>query len=516
MADAGSTELEKKIAEIRQRFSAEYAQDSCDKYDIRDVDRLLNDDALVDSYLDWRHYVLEDTLKMIDESLKWRKEFKLNDINESCIQNTLFESGVHYLHGYDKEGNKLFWFRVKLHVKDPRMLQERKRYVAFWLERYAKREPGMSLTVVFDMSESGLGNVDMEFVKYIINCFQVYYPRLLSKMLMYAMPWIMNAAWKVIKTWLDPDAIDKLKFVSKSDIQTYVDIEHLPSYMGGTDPFKYSYPPLPDDDFQPSISDPGHEDDMEVKDGEQDGEMAEPAVIPKKVSFSEDGDMDAVSRVRTARRPTTTWRGSLLHVSPAEELCFGSQESEKKCLIVLNNVTKNPVAFKVRTTAPNKYRVKPSNSSCEPGTNAEITVSLHGASVPSPQDRFLIMAAEMEQNSGTVPDQASFWKGIQRNKMMEHRLQCHILEGLQPALNPVRNSQKEQPKIQETNGQPDMHTTLMHMLASSTRLEQKLERCLWSQKVLTAMVTALTAMLTALTGLGFSAFYMLYTGDNAQ
>lgn len=52
--------------------------DSCDKYDIRDVDRLLNDDALVDGYLDWRHYVLEDTLKMIDESLKWRKEFELN------------------------------------------------------------------------------------------------------------------------------------------------------------------------------------------------------------------------------------------------------------------------------------------------------------------------------------------------------------------------------------------------------------------------------------------------------
>ena len=61
-------------------------------------------------------------------------------------------------------GSKLWvlspvWFRVKLHVKDPRMLQEKKRYVAFWLERYAKREPGMSLSVVFDMSESGLGNV---------------------------------------------------------------------------------------------------------------------------------------------------------------------------------------------------------------------------------------------------------------------------------------------------------------------------------------------------------------------
>lgn len=35
-------------------------------------------------------------------------------------------------------------------------------------------------------------------------------------------------------------------------------------------------------------------------------------------------------------------------ISPAEELYFGSKETgEKKCLIVLTNVTKNIVAFKV-------------------------------------------------------------------------------------------------------------------------------------------------------------------------
>lgn len=32
----------------------------------------------------------------------------------------------------------------------------------------------------------------------------------------------------------------------------------------------------------------------------------------------------------------------------------------------------------VRTTAPEKYRVKPSSSSCEPGSSVDIVVSLHG------------------------------------------------------------------------------------------------------------------------------------------
>ena len=42
------------------------------------------------------------------------------------------------------------------------------------------------------------------------------------------------AAWKIVKTWLGPEAISKLKFVSKSEIQTYIDPEHLPLHMGGT------------------------------------------------------------------------------------------------------------------------------------------------------------------------------------------------------------------------------------------------------------------------------------------
>lgn len=62
------------------------------------------------------------------------------------------------------------------------------------------------------------------------------------------------------------------------------------------DPFKYSYPPLPDDDFQTPICDNGPivgEDDVESKEGEMEGKDAlsessfnsEVAVKPKKVNF---------------------------------------------------------------------------------------------------------------------------------------------------------------------------------------------------------------------------------------
>lgn len=59
--------------------------DSTEKYDSRDVERLQQDDALVEGYLTWRLYVVEDALKMIDESLQWRKEFGLNGMNSHWI-----------------------------------------------------------------------------------------------------------------------------------------------------------------------------------------------------------------------------------------------------------------------------------------------------------------------------------------------------------------------------------------------------------------------------------------------
>ncbi|XP_044286245.1 motile sperm domain-containing protein 2 isoform X2 [Varanus komodoensis] len=447
MADENRISL---ITETRRRFETEYIPAKTDKYDSRDMERLHQDDIWIDNFLIWRQDVADDTLKMIDESFQWRKEYAVHDLTESSLPKWLFEIGALYLHGYDKEGYKMFWFRVKLHTKDPKTQFEKKKLVAFWLERYAKREHGKPLTVVFDMAETGISNIDLDFVRYIINCFKIYYPNYLSKIVIFELPWVMNAAFKLVKTWLGPDAVGFLKLTSKNDVQEYISTEYLPPHMGGTDTFKYSYPPLVDDDFQTPLCENGpttNEDETESKEGgidmdnkESQESNEEQAPNSKKASFAEQTtkseECEKVDfKTKNTKKALTTFKGTLLHISPAEELHFGSKETgEKKCLIVLTNVTKNTVAFKVRTTAPDKYRVKPSNSSCEPGTSLDIIVSLHGGCTASLQDRFLIMAAEMDQNFGVgTQELAQFWKEVPRNKVMEHRLRCHVVESSKPS-----------------------------------------------------------------------------------
>uniref|UniRef100_A0A4W2IMH3 Motile sperm domain containing 2 n=1 Tax=Bos indicus x Bos taurus TaxID=30522 RepID=A0A4W2IMH3_BOBOX len=477
------------ISEVRRRFEAEYVTDKSDKYDSRDVERLQQDDNWVESYLAWRHNVIDETLKMLDESFQWRKEMAVN-----------------------------VWIRVKYHIKDHKTMLDKKKLIAFWLERYAKRENGKPVTVMFDLSETGLNNIDMDFVRFIINCFKVYYPKYLSKIVIFDMPWIMNAAFKIVKTWLGPEAVSLLKFTSKNDIQDYVSVEYLPPHMGGTDPFKYSYPPLVDDDFQTPLCENGpiaSEDEASSKeDIESDGKDTletisneEQTTLPKKGNIMEptskaDENEKVDSKMKTFKKPLSVFKGPLLHISPAEELYFGSTDSgEKKALIVLTNVTKNIVAFKVRTTAPEKYRVKPSNSSCDPGASVDIVVSPHGGLTVSAQDRFLVMAAEMEQTSGTGPAELTqFWKEVPRNKVMEHRLRCHIVESCKPSSLTWKDHAFNM--SDKTSG--DLCHQLSRLVASTRKLEDQVERCIWFQQLLLALTMLSLSFMVSL-------FYLLYS-----
>ncbi|XP_055987276.1 motile sperm domain-containing protein 2 [Sorex fumeus] len=507
MAENNAQNKAKLISETRQRFEAEFVADKPEKYDSRDIERLQQDDHWVESYLSWRHNVVDETLKMIDESFQWRKEMSVHDLNESSIPRWLLEIGGIYLHGYDKEGNKLFWIRVKYHIKDHKTISDKKKLIAFWLERYSRRENGKPLTVMFDLSETGINSIDMDFVRFIINCFKVYYPKYVSKIVIYDMPWIMNAAFKIVKSWLGPEAVSLLKFTGKNEVQDYVSVEYLPPHMGGTDPFKYSYPPLVDDDFQTPLCENGpiaSEDEGSSKeDTESDSKETletvsneEPASATKKINITKEESEKVDSKTKTFKKPLSVFKGPLLHISPAEELYFGSAGSgEKKTLIILTNVTKNIVAFKVRTTAPEKYRVKPSNSSCDPGASVDIVVSPHGGLTVSAQDRFLIMAAEMEQPCGTgTAELSNFWKEVPRNKVMEHRLRCHVIESSKPNTLIL----KDHSFGQSDKTSEDIALQLSRILESNRKLEDQVQRCLWFQQLLLSVTVLSLAFVISL------------------
>ena len=55
-----------------------------------------------------------------------------------------------------------------------------------------REEQGKRISIVLDMSNAGLSNVDIPFISFLVNLFKFYYPDMLNSIIVFEMPWIMN------------------------------------------------------------------------------------------------------------------------------------------------------------------------------------------------------------------------------------------------------------------------------------------------------------------------------------
>ena len=62
-----------------------------------------------------------------------------------------------------------------------------------------REDNGEQFSIVFDCRGAGLKNMDMEFTQFMINTMKEYYPDPLNYILVFEMPWVLNAAFKIIK-----------------------------------------------------------------------------------------------------------------------------------------------------------------------------------------------------------------------------------------------------------------------------------------------------------------------------
>ena len=116
-----------------------------------------------------------------------------------------------------------------------------------------------------------------------------------------------------------------------------------------------------------------------------------------------------------------------LNISP-EEISFptstaGSSQSTSHAVITLANPNSSQVAFKVKTTAPNNYFVKPKAGVLAPGASMEIQVTLQVPYANDPAgantDRFLVQSAVCQTAEGLSRDE---WARLDKFAISEKRL----------------------------------------------------------------------------------------------
>jgi len=241
----GEELYEKKFTDLKNKFLEQY-QGSIDKgvYHPRDLERLKKDNEWIKAFYRQSMEDNEKTLCLIDEVLAWRKFSDVNNIiipGRLPVSEELFQKGFIFMRNDDINCIPMMHFIIKNHKKEHVSQSELFRFISYFFEKAYKFNCEDPIVLVFDMSDSGYSNLDMDMIKFVIMCLKTYYPGLIDYMIIYQMPFIFNAAWKIIRNWLPAEAVKLIKFCDKKNIKEYIQESQLFVHMGGTDDFRYTY-----------------------------------------------------------------------------------------------------------------------------------------------------------------------------------------------------------------------------------------------------------------------------------
>ncbi|KAK2576563.1 hypothetical protein KPH14_005236 [Odynerus spinipes] len=433
------------IAELREKFFKKLDDEGPPDprgFHPADIDRIKHNGDWLRRFLEHNEYNLQESLSMLWEACNWRRKFGTNDISEDNVRKDYLEEGVIFSHGKDKDGKTLFIVKSKLHVKGVKDFGELQRCIVYWFERLEREENGNQISIFFDMAETGLSNMDMEFTKYLIGLFKSYYPNFLNYIIIFEMPWVLNAAFKLIKSWLPAKAIPKIKFVTKSTLKDFVDPNDILKCWGGTNDYTFTF-----------VSEERASTENAIND----------KLDNKKVHFSESSPL-------TEQPPSgfgdQVSEEQLLSIEP-EAIIFNKEGNEIIGRIVLKNVTTDkPLSYKIKTTSPQKFRVRLSSGIISPSERCSVTVVLQsGYNLRGllNNDRFLVMCLPVKNVTATAQELTTIWKSGKPAE--QHRLRC--CDGTSE-----NNEVQKTYSILSSGSKEEYHHTVDALCYQVSRLEQ--------------------------------------------
>ncbi|KAI6646321.1 Motile sperm domain-containing protein 2 isoform X1 [Oopsacas minuta] len=478
-----------RVAEfLRERIRIEHSHDK--DMDPRDIDRVQTDHRYTYRFARQRMATggdENDSLKMLVTALQFRCSHGVNDLTFQDINKELLQMGICYPRGQDIEGSDIVYLLIRMHKKEKEKGEQLKRFALYFLEKHDRHFPNRKMSLFMDCSEAGYSNMDMDLVKFIISLFKQYYPLKLGSIYVYEMPWVMNAGWSIIKSWLSPAARNKMRFIQKHSIGEYFANDQLTARYGGSDPWKYQYPPnegLEGEGLQrilpllqnekeneqeikalvtemvyryehggampPPVEKPVIKDDIEVSPApaEINEEREEEPSNIKKVQFRQEREQSPVipsnNRAVNSRgimkhnisldnnTPPHQHVGLLLDVSPPTELLFHTQEKVPKCNITLTNLSSNLVSFKIKTTSPSNFRVQPSMGVIDSRGQFVVNIICQAEDLNQiKDDKFLIQSTSLNPDSKTGQTELNYhWRTVATELILENRLKCRISDSV--------------------------------------------------------------------------------------
>lgn len=213
---------------LRERY--ELRPDSFYKFD---VDLILTDDWSVTRFLLRCRRDPQRTVDLMEASSKFRKEFGMGETQPSDFPSEIHEVGGIFKYAPDRAGNTTLWMRARYHRRSQEMQHIMKQFILCVMEQCDKASNGRGVAVVFDLSRCGIKNADPGFLYWLLNSFRSYCPKGLSYIIVYNLPWVLNATCSIALSWLSSTNRKRLRFIEGDEITRFIAPENLPDFVPG-------------------------------------------------------------------------------------------------------------------------------------------------------------------------------------------------------------------------------------------------------------------------------------------
>ncbi|KAF8409961.1 hypothetical protein HHK36_002480 [Tetracentron sinense] len=206
-------------------------------------------DACLRRYLEARNWNVDKSKKMLEETLKWRSNYKPEEIrwHEVAVEG---ETGkVYRANFHDRYGRTVLIMRPGMqNTSSP---DNQIRHLVFLIENAILNLPEGQEQMAWLIDFTGWTlntNVSIKTARDTVNILQNHYPERLAIAFLYNPPRIFEAFWKIVKYFLDSKTFQKVKFVypknNKDSVElmkSYFDVENLPVEFGGSVKLEYDH-----------------------------------------------------------------------------------------------------------------------------------------------------------------------------------------------------------------------------------------------------------------------------------
>lgn len=195
-------------------------------------------------FLRARKFDVEKAYSMLMSSLNFRVEQDI--MNLLYLGDTVFaleQFAASCIHKTDKLGFPAIFVNASQHVKGAFSESMNRQFTLYSIEsaRLFLKYPVEKVSIVFDLRNLGLKNLDLDIVRFMIDTLQSFYPECLGRIYIVDAPFIFKGAWAIIKPLLDSVVAAKIKFVSISSLKEHIDDESLLQNYGGSSNLMASY-----------------------------------------------------------------------------------------------------------------------------------------------------------------------------------------------------------------------------------------------------------------------------------